>query len=164
MRTPLAVDREHLYRPNVGVVLINRDKKVWIGRRTGVAGVNSWQFPQGGIDPGEDVEVAARRELQEETGVTSVETLAHTEGWITYDFPAGFKGPKAARGFRGQRQVWFAFRFTGEDTEVDLHAHHEIEFDRWRWADLHETRDLVVHFKRDAYAQVIAAFEHLVAA
>jgi len=160
----LTVDREHLYRPNVGVVLINRDRKVWLGRRAGVSGLNSWQFPQGGIDAGEDVEAAARRELQEETGVTSAEPITRTEGWITYDFPAGFRGPKVARGFLGQRQVWFAFRFTGDDSEVNLHAHHEIEFDRWRWADLHEALDLVVPFKRDAYAQVVAAFEHLVAA
>ncbi len=151
------------YRENVGVVVFNRDGKVWLGKRINTRGPYSWQFPQGGVDAGEDLEAAARRELYEETGIAAVSPLARTDGWITYDFPPKFKGPKAARGFLGQRQVWFAFRFTGEDAEVDLKAHHEIEFDRWRWADLHETQDLVVHFKRDAYAQVIAAFEHLVA-
>lgn len=159
---PLTADREHLYRPNVGVVLVNRDHKVWLGRRAGMSGARSWQFPQGGVDEGEDVEHAALRELEEETGVTSVEILGRTHGWIHYDFPPGMKGAKAARGFLGQRQVWFALRFTGQDSEVNLNAHEEVEFDRWRWADLEETLNVVAPFKREAYAQVIAAFAPLV--
>ena len=88
--------------------------------------------------------------------------LARTQDWIRYDFPPGFEGSKAARGFKGQRQVWFALRFTGEDAEVDLHAHHEPEFDAWRWADIDEAMGLVVAFKREAYAKVIEHFGPLV--
>lgn len=154
----LAPELHPHYRPNVGVVLINKDGRVWLGRRAGSSAPFNWQFPQGGVDDGEDLEVAARRELQEETGVVSVDVLGRTEGWIAYDFPAGFTGSKRARGFRGQRQVWFAMRFTGDDAEVDLNAHHEPEFDVWRWADLPEALDRIVPFKREAYGRVLTAF------
>ena len=146
------------YRENVGIVVFNREGRVWLGRRVHTIGGHNWQFPQGGVDPGEPLEAAARRELQEETGITSVALLARTEGWIAYDFPAGLQGSKKARGFRGQKQAWFAFLFEGQDREVDLKAHLPAEFDAWRWADLHETADLVAPFKREAYLQVIAAF------
>ena len=96
-------DLERLYRPNVGIILINGENKVWLGRRAGASGSRNWQFPQGGVDPGEDLEAAAFRELHEETGVKSAEVLDRTRGWIAYDFPKGFAGAKAARGFRGQK-------------------------------------------------------------
>ncbi|KQS55212.1 RNA pyrophosphohydrolase [Brevundimonas sp. Leaf363] len=145
------------HRPNVGVVLFHPDGRVWYGRRAGSASDYCWQFPQGGVDEGEDLETAARRELQEETGVTSIELLARTDGWIAYDFPKDYGGSKQARGYLGQKQVWFAYRFTGEESEIDLEAH-EVEFDAWRWGRLDEACDLIVPFKRPAYEQVVAAF------
>lgn len=151
------------YRPNVGVVLFNRSGQVWLGRRVRTPGPYNWQFPQGGVDVGEDWEAAARRELLEETGVSSAELLAVTPDWITYDFPPGHGGSKAARGYLGQKQKWFAMRFTGEDAEVDLEAHPPIEFDAWRWGRLDEVRGLIVPFKRAAYGQVIAAFARFAA-
>jgi putative (di)nucleoside polyphosphate hydrolase len=147
------------YRPNVGVVLFNREGKVWLGRRAGAIGPSVWQVPQGGVDRGEDLLDAAKRELAEETGVVSVEFLARTQDWITYDFPPESTGSKVLKGWRGQRQVWFAFRFTGVDAEVDLAAHEHIEFDAWRWGDLADAPDLVVPFKREAYEQVVEAFK-----
>ncbi|RZJ86239.1 MAG: RNA pyrophosphohydrolase [Brevundimonas sp.] len=145
------------HRPNVGVVLFHPDGRVWYGRRAGSTSEHAWQFPQGGVDDGEDLESAARRELQEETGVVSVEPLARTDGWIAYDFPEGYGGSKQARGFLGQKQVWFAYRFSGDESEIDLEAH-EVEFDAWRWGRLSEACDLIVPFKRPAYEQVVAAF------
>lgn len=147
-----------LYRPNVGIVVFNTDGRVWLGRRAGWGGRHSWQFPQGGVDPGEDWEEAARRELHEETGIRSVSLLGRTEDWIVYDFPSTL-GAKAARGFRGQRQKWFAFRFEGEETEINLAAHKPIEFEAWRWASLDEVARLVVPFKRQAYETVTRAFK-----
>ncbi len=151
------------YRPNVGVVLFHPDGRVWLGRRARTAGPHNWQFPQGGVDAGEDLDSAARRELAEETGASSVTYLGRTDGWIVYDFPADFAGPKASRGFRGQKQVWFAFRFDGPESEFDLSAHHEPEFDAWRWGYLAEAPELIVPFKRAAYEVVAEAFAQFAA-
>lgn len=151
------------YRPNVGVVLFHPDGRVWFGRRAGSKSPHCWQFPQGGVDDGEALETAARRELFEETGVRSVEPLGATDDWIAYDFPAGYGGTKQARGWLGQKQKWFAYRFIGPESEIDLDAHGEIEFDAWRWGRLDEACDLIVPFKRDVYTQVVAAFAPLVA-
>lgn len=146
------------YRTNVGVVLFNHTGQVWLGHRANTQGAHTWQFPQGGVDKGEELLAAARRELLEETGVSSVTYLGCTEGWITYDFPADWGGSKQAKGWMGQKQVWFAFRFDGEDSEVNLQAHLPQEFESWRWGGLDEAPGLVIPFKRGAYDKVIAAF------
>jgi putative (di)nucleoside polyphosphate hydrolase len=146
------------HRPNVGVVLFNRQDKVWLGRRIGTPGPHNWQFPQGGVDDGENLYQAALRELAEETGVTSVEFIARTDGWIAYDFTPEIIASGRGRGWAGQKQAWFALRFTGEDSEIDLEADHKPEFDAWRWAELKEAPDLVVPFKREVYQAVVRAF------
>jgi putative (di)nucleoside polyphosphate hydrolase len=147
-----------LYRPNVGVVLFHPDGRVWLGKRAATPPPWCWQFPQGGVDPGESLEEAARRELAEETGAHSASLLARTEGWVAYDFPADYRGSKSARGWKGQKQVWFALRFDGDDDEFDLAAHPPPEFEAWRWAYLDEAVELVVPFKRSAYEIMAAAF------
>jgi putative (di)nucleoside polyphosphate hydrolase len=146
------------YRPNVGIVLFSQTGRVWLGRRAGTRPPHNWQFPQGGVDPGEDLAAAARRELHEETGVTSVAFLEQTAEPITYDFPPEVLARGDARGFRGQSQTWFAFRFTGEDAEVDLTAVPPAEFDAWRWATLEEALISVAPFKRETYGRVIQHF------
>ena len=154
------------YRPCVGAMLLNRDGRVWIGRRLDKQNDEGkghwWQMPQGGIDKGEDPRQAVKRELAEETAVTSAEVIAESPDWYTYDLPAHLIGKSWNGEYRGQTQKWFALRFTGEDGEIDLKPPgHSQEFDRWRWAGMDEALELIVPFKRQVYAQVIAAFRHL---
>jgi len=150
------------YRPNVGIVLINPAGKVWLGRRADARGPTNWQFPQGGLDPGETPMAGALRELREETGAQSVSLLGQTHDWIAYAFPRGHRRRPTGPHWIGQKQLWFAFRFTGDDAEFDLAAHHEVEFDAWKWADLDSVLESVVPFKRETYRAVIEAFEGLV--
>jgi putative (di)nucleoside polyphosphate hydrolase len=150
-------------RPNVGIVLVARDGHVWLGRRAGTPPPRNWQFPQGGIDAGESELDAALRELKEETGVSSVRLLGRTRDWLGYEFPPDHQGSKTGKGWKGQKQVWFALGFEGEDTEVDVSGHDgQVEFDAWRWAELDEAIEAVIDFKREVYRQVIEAFRPLV--
>lgn len=150
------------YRPCVGVMIINRQGLVWIGRRadtkTDAEGHGDWwQMPQGGIDDGEAPRAAAVREVFEETGITSIEIVGESSDWHTYDLPAELVG-KAWKGrYRGQRQKWFVARFLGNDNDINIApADHDIEFDAWRWARPDELMSLIIPFKRDVYAAVIA--------
>jgi putative (di)nucleoside polyphosphate hydrolase len=154
------------YRPCVGIMLLNKDGKVWIGRRAVDRVVQqdepgSWQMPQGGIDAGEDPLPAALRELEEETGISQVDVIGESEGWFSYDLPAHLLG-KALKGkYCGQKQKWFAMRYLGSDDEIDLSQAEDDEFDAWRWEDAQVLPDLIIEFKRPVYEQVIEAFAHL---
>ena len=155
------------YRPCVGLALFNRDGLVFLGRRANkrlvehVAPGFEWQMPQGGIDPGETPYQAAVRELQEETNVTSVSLLAEAPAWLSYDLPVDI-GKQAWKGrWRGQAQKWFAFRFEGAESEINIltpAGGHKAEFDAWRWARLDETPGLIIPFKQAVYRDVVKFF------
>ncbi len=153
------------YRPCVGVMLINRAGLVFIGRRIGgpehVDDTHSWQMPQGGVDAKEDPYKAALRELHEETNVRSVEKLAESKDWYAYDIPRAIVGQAWKGKYRGQTQKWYALRFTGSDSEIDI-AHpaggHEPEFVDWRWEQMARLPELIVPFKREVYERVVQEF------
>ena len=158
-----------LYRPCVGVALVNRAGDAFIGHRkrkrgSEVLDPRSWQMPQGGIDPGEQPLEAAKRELWEETNVSSTELIAELPEWLKYDLPEDARGRWSGR-YRGQTQKWFLFRFVGSDKEIDVHhpagGAHDAEFDDWRWERLERLPELVVPFKREVYEAVAAAFAPL---
>jgi putative (di)nucleoside polyphosphate hydrolase len=162
----LRTDRDLPYRPCVGIMLLNRDNRVWLGRRFDKANDEGdgqwWQMPQGGIDEAEDPAAAALRELEEETSVRSAEIIAEAPDWMVYDLPDHLIGKSWNGRFRGQKQKWFAARFLGEDSEIDLTPKGQApEFDAWRWAAMDELAQLIVPFKRDVYEKVIATFRHL---
>jgi putative (di)nucleoside polyphosphate hydrolase len=153
------------YRPCVGLAVFNRDGLVFIGRRINgpehVDPVHVWQMPQGGIDAGEEPWPAAKRELYEETNIRSVEKLGSSKEWLCYDIPPEIAGQAWNGKYRGQCQQWYALRFTGKDTEIDIAqpaGGHKPEFVEWRWEPLRNLPDLVVPFKRAVYEQVVKEF------
>jgi putative (di)nucleoside polyphosphate hydrolase len=165
-------DRETMpYRDCVGTAVFNDKGQVFIGRRKSDDPEDSseadapWQMPQGGIDKGEKPEETALRELFEETSIRSVEQIAEIPGWIYYDLPDEALGTALKGKYRGQRQRWFAFRFVGDDSEIDVvepgDGSMPAEFDQWRWETLEKLPDLIVPFKREAYEQIVDAFRKL---
>jgi putative (di)nucleoside polyphosphate hydrolase len=150
------------YRPNVGAVLFNRAGRILVARRAdfpnaeGPAG--GWQLPQGGIDAAEDPRVAVLRELQEEIGTDRAEIIGEHPDWLYYDLPDHLIGRALHGKYRGQRQRWFALRFTGEDSDIRLDLDPHPEFDAWRWDDLARLPALAVGFKRDIYAVLAISF------
>ena len=157
------------YRPCAGAMLINRAGLVFVGHRKHVADMTGtpapWQMPQGGIDDGESPLDAARRELWEETSVRSIELIGEAPDWYRYDVPDDIAAGRFRKKWRGQTQKWFAFRFLGDDAEIDVDhpggGAHPAEFSHWAWKPLAEVPSLIVPFKRPVYEKVCAALAHL---
>ncbi|MBX9635143.1 MAG: RNA pyrophosphohydrolase [Magnetospirillum sp.] len=151
---------ERPFRPGVGIVLFNAQGLVFTARRIDTK-EPAWQFPQGGIDEGEDPHSAALRELEEETGTNKAESMAESRSWISYDLPPDMANRCWKGRFRGQKQKWFAFKFLGTDADINIHTEHP-EFSEWRWMKLADVSSVIVPFKRPLYDQVIAEFLPLV--
>jgi putative (di)nucleoside polyphosphate hydrolase len=157
------------YRPCAGMAVLNQNGLIFIGRRVEgpehIDNVHVWQMPQGGIDEGEDPYPAALRELHEETNIRSVEKLGEIKDWLYYDIPRDIVGRAWKGRYRGQKQKWYAFRFVGDESEIDI-AHpaggHEPEFVEWRWELMENLPNLVVPFKRKVYEQVVREFRKFV--
>ncbi len=152
------------YRPCVGIALFNAQGLVWVGRRIakweGDASPTLWQMPQGGIDEGESPQQAAMRELEEETGTAQAEIIGECPRWLTYDLPKEALGIGLKGKFRGQSQKWFAMRFLGSDTDIDIATPigGKAEFDDWKWVALEETAKHIVAFKRPIYEELVKEF------
>ena len=147
------------YRPCVGIMLLNRQNEVFVANRIDMPGKH-WQMPEGGIDEGEEPTEAAFRELAEEIGTNNAELLAECPEWFAYDLPHRLSQQAWQGRYRGQTQKWFALRFLGEDSDIDLETDHP-EFSDWRWVNVDELLTLIVPFKKDVYEQVIEVFRPL---
>ncbi len=155
----MADPRDLPYRPCVGIMLFNRDGRVFVARRLDMVS-EAWQMPQGGIDAGEPPAAAALRELREEIGTGAAEILAETPDWLTYDLPEELIGRLWEGRYRGQRQKWFAMRFLGADADIDI-ATENPEFSEWKWVEPAALPGLIVPFKRALYAELVRRFGHL---
>lgn len=159
------------YRPCVGIMVLNAEGLVWTGKRLESNADEEhekspyrWQMPQGGIDKGEDPQIASLRELYEETGMKTVSLLAETKDWLTYDLPDDLIGVGLKGKWRGQKQKWFAYRFEGNESEIQVDppvTGEKAEFEEWDWKPMRRLPDLIVPFKRELYKQVVAEFSKL---
>ena len=147
------------YRPGAGVMLVNREGKVFVAQRLDST-LEAWQMPQGGLDEGEDPQDGALRELEEETGIRreQVEVVAAAPEPLLYDLPLDLVGKLWKGKWRGQRQFWYLCRFLGEDSDIDIETEHP-EFRAWKWADPDDLPHMIVPFKRKLYEDVLAAFK-----
>lgn len=154
------------FRMCVGILLLNRAGQVWVGRRRPKWAADHtakiWQMPQGGIEKHEPPRIAALRELREETGVTSVEVLEERDDWLSYELPDDLIGVALKGRYAGQNQKWFAMRFLGDDSEIDIlpKLGAKAEFESWRWAPIDAVPKLIVPYKRALYERVVADFRH----
>jgi putative (di)nucleoside polyphosphate hydrolase len=148
---------DHLpYRPGVGIMLLNQENQVFVGKRIDTR-MDAWQMPQGGIDFGETPEEAVLRELAEETGTRNAEIIAQSEDWHYYDLPEHLVTKLWDGKYRGQKQKWFLLRFLGNDNDITI-ATDEPEFEEWRWTDAKTLPDIIVPFKRDLYVRILREF------
>lgn len=144
------------YRPGVGMMIINKDKKVFLAKRTDTK-IQAWQMPQGGIDVGETPSKAALREMEEEIGTCNAHIIAESKNWYSYDIPK-FLIQKLWNGsFKGQRQKWFLIEYQGRDDEINLSTSHP-EFNEWKWAEIEDLTKMIIPFKKKLYQAVIDEF------
>ena len=148
-----------LYRPCVGIMLLNQNNEIFVGKRRDNQ-QDAWQMPQGGMETGDDAPTAMMRELFEEVGLLPhhIDILAQTPDWLTYDLPDTLKGKLWGGQYIGQKQIWFCCRFVGKDSDINLNAYHKPEFSDWKWVMADDLPALIVPFKHALYRDVLRAF------
>ena len=139
-------------RIGVGIILLNNENNVFVGKRIDNP-KNSWQMPQGGVDQNENFLQAAKRELEEETGIKSVKLIKELEGWFEYDLPENLLGKLWKGKYRGQKQKWFVMKFLGKHGEINVNTKNP-EFMDWKWIKLSKLTDIAVHFKANIYNKI----------
>ena len=140
-------------RLGVGIVLLNSNNKVFVGKRIDNP-VNFWQLPQGGVNKNEDLLCAAKRELKEETSVESVKLIKEIDQWLTYELPKNLLGKIWKGKYRGQKQKWFVMRFMGNEEEINIKTK-KAEFKEWKWIDINQLTNVVVSFKLEIYKIIV---------
>ncbi len=148
------------YRPCAGIMLMNANNHIFVGKRIDMPS-DYWQMPQGGIDEGESPLEAATRELLEEIGTDKAELVKELDQWVTYDLPEELIGKVWKGRYRGQKQRWFLFRFTGSDKDIDIETEHP-EFSTWKWASIDSLVDNIVPFKKVIYQEIVDGFSEIV--
>ena len=148
------------YRSGIGIVMLNRDKEIFIGRRKTPSAIG-WQMPQGGIDENETPEEALWRELQEEVGTSKAKILQVMENWMYYDIPEPYRSRWWGGRYHGQKQKWFLLDFMGFDSDINIFSTTPSEFCAWRWERPSEILELAIYFKKDLYKEVLKEFSQL---
>ena len=148
---------DHLYRSGVGIVVINTDKKIFVGKRIDNHS-DAWQMPQGGLDAGEDEDHAMWRELAEETGIKNIKVLAKSSQYFYYNLPYKLQKKFWGGKFLGQKQRWYLVEFLGDDKDININTE-AAEFSEWKWIDKKEILDVIVSFKKELYSDVINEFK-----
>ena len=146
-------------RIGVGAIVLNEKNKVFVGKRKDNP-VDKWQMPQGGVNKNEGYLVAMKRELHEETGITSIKVLKELDQWFEYELPKSLLGIIWKGKYRGQKQKWFIVKFTGKNSEIDLKTKHP-EFIEWKWIDMNELPNVIVDFKKDVYIKLLKELKKL---
>ena len=140
-------------RTGVGVVVLNSKNKVFVGKRRDNP-IDKWQMPQGGVDQGETLIQAMKRELAEETSIKNIKILRELDYWLEYELPKNLIGIIWQGKYRGQKQKWFIVRFHGEDKEIDLNTNH-AEFIAWKWIEIQQLPNVIVDFKKHIYKKIV---------
>jgi len=140
-------------RTGVGVIVLNPNNKVFVGKRKDNP-IDKWQMPQGGVDPGETFLEAMKRELKEETGISNIEVLKEIDYWLEYELPKNLVGIIWKGKYRGQKQKWFITRFFGSDNEINLNTK-KPEFIEWKWLEINQLPNVIVHFKKNVYKKLV---------
>ena len=141
-------------RIGVGAILINKEKKIFVGKRKDHPNNDKWQMPQGGVNEGEDLLSAMRRELEEETSVKSIKILKELDDWTVYELPDYLLGKIWKGKYRGQRQKWFVIRFLGHDKDINLNTS-KPEFIEWKWTNIDDLPSIIVDFKKKLYMKLV---------
>tara|TARA_Y100001970_G_C14140125_1_gene806598 strand:- start:907 stop:1380 length:474 start_codon:yes stop_codon:yes gene_type:complete len=141
-------------RIGVGAILINKENKIFVGKRKDFPKNNKWQMPQGGVNDGENFLDALKRELQEETSIKSIKILKELDGWTEYELPNYLLGKIWKGKYRGQKQKWFVLKFIGKDNEINLKTKHP-EFIEWKWTDPESLPKIIVDFKKTLYEKLL---------
>lgn len=146
-------------RTGVGVIVLNKDNKVFVGKRKDNP-IDKWQMPQGGVDKGEELVDAMRRELKEETSIKNIEIIKEIDGWLDYELPKNLLGKIWKGRYRGQKQKWFIVKFVGEESEINITTKRP-EFIEWKWVERNQLPNIIVDFKKNVYERLVVELKNI---